>query len=82
VNYVCTHTYDDQTVRPALSEVEVWFQPDPAEQFSNPYLAMGNSPVMYVDTDARWRSVSTGPDGEFAILVGNAFNAPTTAPTY
>ncbi len=33
-----------------------WFTPDPAEQFHNPYLAMGNNPVMYVD-----------PDGEFAI---------------
>ncbi len=31
-----------------------WFAPDPAEQFHNPYLAMGNNPVMYVD-----------PDGEF-----------------
>ncbi len=34
-----------------------WFAPDPAEQFYNPYLAMGNNPVSYVD-----------PDGEFAIL--------------
>ena len=34
-----------------------WFTPDPAEQFSNPYLAMGNNPVMYVD-----------PDGEFVLL--------------
>ncbi|MCA1750523.1 MAG: hypothetical protein LC670_01825 [Flavobacteriales bacterium] len=31
-----------------------WFTPDPAMQFSNPYLAMGNNPVSYVD-----------PDGEF-----------------
>jgi hypothetical protein len=49
VNYVSTHTYDDQTAS--------WLVPDPAEQFSNPYLAMGNNPVMYVD-----------PDGEFAVL--------------
>ena len=34
-----------------------WFAPDPAEQFSNPYLAMGNNPVMYVD-----------PDGEFVVV--------------
>src|SRR5690554_2537460 len=33
-----------------------WHVPDPAEQFHNPYLAMGNNPVMYVD-----------PDGEFVI---------------
>ena len=43
-----------------------WFAPDPAEQFSNPYLAMGNNPVMYVD-----------PDGEFvlaAVLIGAAIS--------
>ena len=34
-----------------------WHAPDPAEQFSNPYLAMGNNPVSYVD-----------PDGEFIII--------------
>lgn len=34
-----------------------WFAPDPAMQYSNPYLGIGNNPVMYVD-----------PDGEFAIL--------------
>jgi RHS repeat-associated protein len=31
-----------------------WFTPDPAEQFSNPYLAMGNNPVMYVYPDGEW----------------------------
>ena len=44
-----------------------WFVPDPAEQFSNPYLAMGNNPVQYVD-----------PDGEFifaAIGIGLAIGA-------
>ena len=44
-----------------------WHVPDPAEQFHNPYLAMGNNPVVYVD-----------PDGEFAItslLVGMAYGA-------
>ena len=46
MNDISTHTYDDQTVR--------WFAPDPAEQFSNPYLAMGNNPVMYVDPDGEW----------------------------
>lgn len=35
-----------------------WFTPDPAEQFSNPYLGIGNNPVVYVD-----------PDGEFVWLV-------------
>jgi hypothetical protein len=46
MNYISTHTYDDQTVR--------WLLPDPAMQFSNPYLGIGNNPVVYVD-----------PDGEF-----------------
>jgi RHS repeat-associated protein len=31
-----------------------WSVPDPAEQFANPYLAMGNSPVMGVDPDGRF----------------------------
>lgn len=48
MNYVSTHAYDDQEIR--------WFTPDPAEQFHNPYLAMGNNPVVYVD-----------PDGEFIL---------------
>src|SRR5690606_2430889 len=46
-----------------------WFTPDPAEQFSNPYLAMGNNPVVYVD-----------PDGEFifaAVGIGLAIGAMT-----
>ena len=30
-----------------------WSVPDPAEQFSNPYLAMGNNPVIAVDPDGR-----------------------------
>lgn len=34
--------------------VQGWFTPDPAEQFANPYLAMGNNPVVFID-----------PDGEF-----------------
>ena len=48
---VSTHTYDNQTVR--------WTSPDPAEQFSNPYLGIANNPVNYID-----------PDGEFAIIAG------------
>jgi hypothetical protein len=49
MNYFSTHTYDNQTLR--------WFVPDPAMQFSNPYLGIANNPVNYVD-----------PDGEFAII--------------
>ncbi|MGF1564747.1 MAG: RHS repeat-associated core domain-containing protein [Flavobacteriales bacterium] len=46
-----------------------WLVPDPAEQFANPYLAMGNNPVMDVD-----------PDGEFilvAVGIGAAIGAYT-----
>ena len=35
-----------------------WHAPDPAMQFSNPYLGIGNNPVMYVD-----------PDGEFVFFI-------------
>jgi len=31
-----------------------WSVPDPAAQFSNPYLAMGNNPVIGVDPDGRF----------------------------
>jgi RHS repeat-associated protein len=31
-----------------------WSVPDPAEQFANPYLAMGNNPVVGVDPDGRF----------------------------
>ncbi|MFN8863916.1 MAG: RHS repeat-associated core domain-containing protein, partial [Flavobacteriales bacterium] len=44
-----------------------WSVPDPAEQFSNPYLAMGNNPVIGVDPDGRF--VVTG------MLVGAAIGA-------
>src|SRR5690606_14454635 len=32
-------------------QVGRWFTPDPAAQFHNPYLAMGNNPLMHVDPD-------------------------------
>ena len=60
MNYISTYTYDDQTVR--------WFTPVPAEQFSNPYLAMENNPVMFVD-----------PDGEFIFTALALIAAPFTA---
>lgn len=34
--------------------------PDPAEQFANPYLAMGNNPVVYVDPDGEWIFIAVG----------------------
>ena len=48
--------YDPTVASPVLSAAEAWYNPNPAEQFMNPYLAMGNSPTVYVD-----------PDGEFVI---------------
>ncbi len=44
-----------------------WHTPDPANQFSSPYVGMGNNPVMYTD-----------PDGKFIfipILIGAAIGA-------
>ncbi|MCA1763273.1 MAG: hypothetical protein LC664_09820 [Flavobacteriales bacterium] len=53
-------------------QLGVWFTPDPAEQFHNPYLGIGNNPVMYVD-----------PDGEFvftsAVIVGAMIGSFTGA---
>ncbi len=68
MNYVSTHTYDDQTVR--------WLLPDPAEQFHNPYLAMGRTKR---EESLRGSDLASGqpagaavmdvdPDGEFAII--------------
>jgi len=31
-----------------------WTSPDPAAQFSNPYLGMGNNPAMYVHPNGEW----------------------------
>lgn len=36
-----------------------WNVPDPAEQYANPYLAMGNSPANQIDPDGTW----SGPGG-------------------
>lgn len=41
-----------------------WLLPDPAMQFSNPYLGIGNNPVMYVDPDGEFIFIAAG------ILVG------------
>ncbi|MCH7401827.1 RHS repeat-associated core domain-containing protein [Belliella kenyensis] len=49
-----------------------WFGVDPQDQFSSPYLAMGNKPVMMVD-----------PDGELAwfvpIIIGAVMNLSVNA---
>ncbi len=31
-----------------------WFNPDPANQFANPYIYCGNNPLMFVDPDGRF----------------------------
>ncbi|MEW7289455.1 DUF6443 domain-containing protein [Aquimarina sp. 2304DJ70-9] len=41
------------------SNIGRWFTPDPQNQFSSPYLAMGNNPILLVD-----------PNGEEAITIG------------
>lgn len=37
-----------------------WLVPDPAAQFANPYLAMGNNPVISVDPDGRFAHIIAG----------------------
>jgi len=67
--------YDPQLGRPALSEVEVWFNPDPAEQFHNPYLGIGNNPIIYQDPDGEWVQIVVGAAiGVFVNGVGNLFD--------
>ena len=50
--------WQDFGSRQYAGDVGRWFSTDPRNQFSSPYLAMGNSPVMGVD-----------PDGEFWNLI-------------
>lgn len=53
------YDYGSRMYDPVLGR---WFNPDPANQFSNPYVFCGNNPVCFVD-----------PDGEFiiaALIVG------------
>jgi RHS repeat-associated protein len=45
-----------------------WQVPDPAAQFANPYLAMGNDPVLGVDPDGRWVHIVAG------ALIGGIVN--------
>jgi RHS repeat-associated protein len=45
-----------------------WLVPDPAAQFANPYLAMGNNPVVGVDPDGQWVHILVG------AVVGGVMN--------
>ena len=44
--------YDPLTAR--------WNRTDPYYQFHSPYMAMGNNPVIYVDSDGRWVHIVAG----------------------
>jgi RHS repeat-associated protein len=44
-------------------ELGRWHVQDPALQFANPYLAMGNNPVMYTDPDGRFITWSISKGG-------------------
>ncbi|SEK63850.1 DUF6443 domain-containing protein [Parapedobacter koreensis] len=48
-----------------------WGVPDPAEQFVNPYLALGNNPIIYADPDGEWIHIVVG------ALVGGVANLTT-----
>ncbi|GCC50443.1 hypothetical protein SanaruYs_06580 [Chryseotalea sanaruensis] len=37
-----------------------WFATDPANQFSSPYLAMGNNPIIGIDPDGQWVNFVVG----------------------
>ncbi|MBT1695342.1 hypothetical protein KK083_00550 [Fulvivirgaceae bacterium PWU4] len=37
-----------------------WFAADPANQFANPYLAMGNNPILAVDPNGEWIQIVIG----------------------
>ncbi len=54
-SYAGYYDFGSRTYNPFLGR---WFQPDPQNQFINPYLYCGNNPVMFVD-----------PDGEFIHLI-------------
>ncbi len=56
--------YDPATAR--------WLVPDPAAQFANPYLAMGNNPVVGVDPDGRFVHIIIGAAVGAVVGVGLA----------
>lgn len=49
--------FDARFFEPQLAR---WVVPDPAEQFSNPYLGIGNNPIMYKDPDGEWVHIVIG----------------------
>ena len=49
-----------------------WSVPDPAEQFANPYLAMGNNPVTMIDPDGKWVHIVIGAAIGAVVKVGIA----------
>jgi RHS repeat-associated protein len=50
MNYMM-HEFEARHYDPQVGR---WWVPDPAEQFSSPYLAMGNNWINGVDPDGRW----------------------------
>ncbi len=46
-----------------------WLSPDPAGQYSSPYLGMGNDPINGIDSDGGWKTKW----GRFWAWVGNGF---------
>ncbi|GHV02227.1 hypothetical protein FACS1894159_10950 [Bacteroidia bacterium] len=52
-----------------------WFNPDPANQFANPYMYCANSPAMYVDPDGQFIHLILGAIiGGVVNLIANADN--------
>jgi len=67
-----TQWYDFQARQydPTLAR---WFVVDPRSQFSSPYLAMGNNPIIGVDPDGKWVHILVG------AVVGGIYNVVANA---
>ncbi len=52
-----------------------WMTPDPQNQFSSPYLALGNNPVLMTDPNGEW----AGWDDVIAMAIGGTVNLVSNA---
>jgi len=71
--YVAARMYDPATGR--------WLVPDPAAQFANPYLAMGNNPVIGVDPNGEFVVTAVIAGAVVGAYIGGTLANNTTDPT-
>jgi RHS repeat-associated protein len=55
-----------------------WLVPDPAAQFANPYLAMGNNPINGIDPDGKAYIKDDLIIGTIAFIAGYVYHGATT----